>query len=218
MEVFHGPVSIWTIGGWIYYFRPCRELKSYWAAETACSPLRCAKEPRRNARSQRPGPKQRWTVEKPCTGRPASVSCHRSLVWPPHVDRFSRVDVLSEFLRDERLQALIVVGDGRLGCIGAPGYGSGGESGNDGVRDNLGCHFNGCNCARDKTGWRENLRSITEVTVLGLLREPQPKAPTGEVLAGLGPSRRTDSTRWVLVHPPWHGRIFAGRPPPRVTG
>jgi hypothetical protein len=30
----------------------------------------------------------------------------------------------------------------------------------------------------------------------------------GKVLAGLGPSRRTDSIRWVLALPAWHGRIL----------
>jgi CheY-like chemotaxis protein len=31
---------------------------------------------------------------------------------------------------------------------------------------------------------------------------------TGNSLRGLGPGRRTDSTRWVLALPPWHGRVF----------
>jgi hypothetical protein len=31
-----------------------------------------------------------------------------------------------------------------------------------------------------------------------------------EVLADLGPSRRTNLTRWVLALAPWHGRIFDG--------
>jgi hypothetical protein len=32
----------------------------------------------------------------------------------------------------------------------------------------------------------------------------------GEALAGWGPSRRTDSTKWVLALPPSHGQIFDG--------
>jgi hypothetical protein len=32
---------------------------------------------------------------------------------------------------------------------------------------------------------------------------------TGRVLVVKGLHRRTDSTRWVLARPPWHGRLFS---------
>jgi hypothetical protein len=70
------------------------------------------------------------------------------------LDRLSSVAIVTELFLDERLQALVGVGDGHLGGIGGTSYGSGGDSGNDSVGTNLGCHGDGCNCATVRTARR----------------------------------------------------------------
>jgi hypothetical protein len=63
------------------------------------------------------------------------------------VRSLSNVAIVTEPFLDDRLQDFLGVSDRRLGGIHSSGNGSGGESSDDGIRDNVRCHGGGCNCA-----------------------------------------------------------------------
>jgi hypothetical protein len=73
------------------------------------------------------------------------------------VRSLSNVALVAVFLLDKSLQAFVGVGDGRLGGIGSTGHDPDGQSSDDGVGDNLGCHVNGCNCATDRERTRGSI-------------------------------------------------------------